>query len=182
MEIFVGPIDGRLLCTLCDKVFRSPKKTPCGHVYCKACIERWVSEYSSCPQSCCELVMKNLAWAGHIDTVISGLKTRCKNSDVGCEVQVPLCEKLEHESVCPFSDVACDKGTQREHLLQEDVEVDRENSTEPTEKESLGFFQRTKLVLSFRSAKSGRKKASSNAKTATPSPHLDNREKESSVS
>ena len=180
--IFVAPIDERLMCRLCNQVLRSPKTTPCGHVYCKGCIERWVSEHAACPQRCCEVAAKNLAWAGHIDTLISGLKTRCKNSGSGCEVQVPLSEKSEHESVCPHNDTAGDEQAPCEPRQKEDVEVSRGNSTEPAEKESLGFFQRTKLVLSFRSARSARRKAAADAKAATSSSSLDDKGKESQVS
>lgn len=183
IDIFVGPIDERLVCKLCNQVLRSPKTTPCGHVYCRGCIERWVSEYAGCPERCCELALKNLAWAGHIDTLISGLKTRCKNSGSGCEVQVPLTVKSEHESACPYNDTSGDnKQAACEPQLEEYEDVSRGNSKEPAEKESLGFFQRTKLVLSFRSAKSGRKKAPFDAKSATKSTPLNDKEKESQVS
>lgn len=154
-DIFVEPIDDHLLCQLCNNVLRGSKTTPCGHVFCQGCIEDWVKEYGVCPKRCRELEVQDLSGAVHIDTRISGLKTRCQNSASGCIVQVPLCEKQKHESTCPYLHiVGLGASRQPQPVAVEDEEVVEERNHK---KESLGFFQRTKLVLSFRSAKSSRR-------------------------
>lgn len=156
-DIFVEAIDDHLLCQLCHKVLRGSKTTPCGHVFCHGCIEHWVKEYGVCPKRCRELEVPDLSGAVHIDTRISGLKTRCQNSASGCIVQVPLCEKQKHESTCPYLHIA-GLGASRQPQPVATKDEGADNSSVPNhKKESLGFFQRTKLVLSFRSAKSSRR-------------------------
>ena len=166
-DVFVEPVDDYLLCKLCGNVLRNPRTTPCGHVFCQGCIERWVKEYGVCPQRCRELEPQHLTWAVHIDTRISGLKTRCQNYNFGCIVQVALCEKQKHELACPFNHIvglgASRYPQPRATGEANCVPTDRAQSIE---KEPLGFFQRTKLVLSFRSAKSARRQTPSNANVA----------------
>lgn len=46
-----SPAAERFLCSICLEVFTEPVSTPCGHNYCKACIEGYwaVSDVSQCP-------------------------------------------------------------------------------------------------------------------------------------
>ena len=174
-DIFVEPIDEYLLCKLCGNVMRNPRATPCGHVYCRGCIERWLSRYGVCPQRCRELEAEGLSWAVHIETRISGLKARCQNSGSGCIVQVPLCEKKKHELACPYVHIV-GLGAPREPQPRATEEASAGRSDRSSdhhragEKEALGFFQRTKLVLSFRSGKSSHRPSSPS--TANP-PNID---------
>ena len=117
-----------------------------------------------CPQRCRELEPQNLTWAVHIDTRISGLKTRCQNYNSGCIVQVSLREKQKHELACPYNHIVA-LGAFREPQPRATEEACRD-PTSSYEKESLGFFQRTKLVLSFRSGKSSRRQTPSNINVA----------------
>lgn len=159
-DIFVEPIDDHLLCQLCNNVLRSSRTTPCGHVFCQGCIEPWVKEYGVCPKRCRELEAQDLSWAVHIDTRISGLKTCCQNSASGCIVQVSLCDKQKHELTCPYLHIVglgASRQPQPVAARDPEVEEDSDSSERNDKKESLGFFQRTKLVLSFRSAKSSRR-------------------------
>ena len=162
-DMFVEPVGEDLVCALCKQVLRSAKRTPCGHIYCKGCLESWVAEHGACPRRCTELAVKNLAWAGHIDSVVSGLTTRCENVGSGCKVQVPLREKAAHEAKCPHNKERNPAEATSERLQTENVDVDwedPEDSKDLEAKESGGFFQRaTKIVLSFRS-RNARKKSS----------------------
>lgn len=164
-DMFVEPVQEELVCKLCHKVLRGAKTTPCGHIYCKGCVESWVSEHRTCPLRCTALAVKNLAWAGHVDTIVSGLTTRCKNVGSGCKVQVPLREKAAHEAECPHS-----KDATLNELQTENVDVDweePEDSKDTGEKESVGFFQRaTKIVLSFRSRNARKKSSAVESKAA----------------
>ena len=36
------PVDGEFLCSICLGVFEDPLQSPCGHVYCSACIKNWL--------------------------------------------------------------------------------------------------------------------------------------------
>ena len=152
-EVFVESVREEVVCGLCENVIRTAKMTPCGHVYCKSCLERWVSQHGVCPERCRELAVKGLTGAGHIDTVVSGLTARCINAGSGCKVQLPLGEKAAHECKCPY-------GGPSDGPECAGIEWAEEEEEEEEEKESLGFFQRaTKIVLSFRS-RNARKKSS----------------------
>ena len=162
-DLFVEPVAEELVCILCQKVLRSARATPCRHVFCKGCVEPWVAQHGVCPQRCAQLSVKYLAGAGHIDNVVSGLTTRCKNADSGCKVQVPLREKAAHESKCPHRHRRRESGA---------LDVDWEEEEKEEEKESLGFFQRaTKIVLSFRS-RNARKKSTPGSPSADIPPSV----------
>ena len=181
-EIFVEPIDSYLLCSVCDRVLRSPRATPCGHVFCCGCIERWVSEFGVCPQRCRELEPRALTRAVHIETRISGLRVRCQNYNSGCIVQLPLREKHKHEQSCPLVHIiGLGHPAQQDDPNRKAEENCRDHPVD--EKEGIGFFERTKLVLSsFRSAKSSRRPCAPPATASTaPAPCADSQQVNPSV-
>lgn len=159
-QIFVERIEDDLLCRLCNRVLCRAMSTPCGHVFCKSCVERWVAEHGLCPLRCAELTTQNLAWAGHLDTVVSGLTARCKYVVFGCKVQLPLREKAAHEANCPCGGkrVETNQQSSTENVLDVDWEEEDNTEEESGKGQSLGLFQRaTKIVLSFRSRNARRK-------------------------
>ncbi|KAI7202342.1 hypothetical protein KC343_g10224 [Hortaea werneckii] len=36
-------------CPICYQVFTDPAKTPCGHIYCRECLEAWLEGTNNCP-------------------------------------------------------------------------------------------------------------------------------------
>jgi len=101
-EWFSQPLDQYLFCTICSRVLRQPKVTPCGHVFCAVCINFWVERYGVCPKRCQEVEIDSLRLKVQLEKFISGLYTHCKNKRAGCNEQVRLVDKHLHEKHCPY--------------------------------------------------------------------------------
>ncbi|KAI7239483.1 hypothetical protein KC330_g1853 [Hortaea werneckii] len=43
-------------CPICYQTFTEPVKTPCGHIYCRECLEAWLERTNNCP-TCRTLLM-----------------------------------------------------------------------------------------------------------------------------
>ena len=102
LEWFAEPVEDHLKCGICSKVLRDPTVTKCGHIYCEQCLYHWVDYYGVCPERCREVELDSLKRSLHVQKLISGLLTGCKNKIAGCPVQVPLAEKHQHERTCPY--------------------------------------------------------------------------------
>jgi len=46
---YVGTISEHLKCPVCGEPFVDPTRGPCGHTFCKLCIEGWLQRSPSCP-------------------------------------------------------------------------------------------------------------------------------------
>lgn len=96
-------VDDYLKCGICGNVLKDPRATQCGHVFCLSCLLGWIDAYGICPQRCGEVEADQMKRALHIEKRISGLLTLCKYQQYGCNVQVPLADKVVHESTCPYN-------------------------------------------------------------------------------
>ena len=36
-------------CSLCYRLLWQPASTPCGHTFCRSCIDRWLDHSPTCP-------------------------------------------------------------------------------------------------------------------------------------
>eukprot|EP00959_Pyramimonas_sp_CCMP1952_P307800 6441846-Pyramimonas_sp.AAC.2 len=64
---------GEATCTICHDMLLDPVTTPCGHNYCKSCLDRWLTRSNKCPLDNCALprvdfevnrVLQKLLWDG----------------------------------------------------------------------------------------------------------------------
>ena len=101
-EWFSQPLDQYLFCSICSRILRHPKVTPCGHVFCSVCITYWVERYGVCPKRCEEVEIDSLRLKVQLEKFISGLYTHCKNKRAGCTEQVRLVDKHLHEKQCQY--------------------------------------------------------------------------------
>ena len=100
LEWFSEPVEDCYICEVCGKVLRSPKATPCGHVFCLHCLEFWIEYYGICPKRCGEIELETICRAVDIERRIQSLLTHCKYHKRGCKAQIPLVEKERHEKRC----------------------------------------------------------------------------------
>lgn len=116
-----------LRCSICLEPFFQPIRTPCGHVFCKECLDAWVQKKPSCPLDAQPLpsagpfqvdyVLSELfaefpilcpnecPWTGLQRDVTSHLLTcptqNVSCSNLGCTEVLPRKEIAKHQESCP---------------------------------------------------------------------------------
>ncbi|RHY27556.1 hypothetical protein DYB32_006700 [Aphanomyces invadans] len=67
-----------LECAICQEIFTgATEATCCGQIFCKLCIERWVSERSSCPMCRDELNFAQLTASRHCQRMANEMTVSC---------------------------------------------------------------------------------------------------------
>ena len=125
--------DPNLCCPICLDVFNVPVRTPCGHIFCKGCLENWMStDKQQCPEcrevvemdkvctdrladrmvenmhSTCQLRSKGCCWVGRRGDRVAHLATECQHVTLfcpnpGCEEEVLRDELTAHLETCSCS-------------------------------------------------------------------------------
>uniref|UniRef100_A0A8C2IMT5 PDZ domain containing RING finger 3a n=1 Tax=Cyprinus carpio TaxID=7962 RepID=A0A8C2IMT5_CYPCA len=107
LDRFEGPVDPDLICKLCGKVIEDPLSTPCGHVFCAACVLQWLSKVSTCPVQCQKISTKELNHVLPLKNLILKLDIKCDHRARGCNRVMKLQHLPEHAETCEFSPVRC---------------------------------------------------------------------------
>ncbi|XP_051961635.1 E3 ubiquitin-protein ligase PDZRN3-B-like [Xyrauchen texanus] len=107
LERFESPVDPELICKLCGKVLEDPLTTPCGHVFCAACVLQWLSKSNICPVQCQKISTKELNHVLPLKNIILKLDIKCDHSERGCDRIMKLQHLPEHAEMCTFSPVTC---------------------------------------------------------------------------
>ncbi len=107
LDRFKGAVDPDFKCNLCNKVLEDPLTTPCGHVFCAACVLPWVVQQSSCPVKCQRISTKELNHVLPLKNLILKLDIKCDNHARGCEKIVKLQHLAEHAEMCDYSPAKC---------------------------------------------------------------------------
>lgn len=139
VDRFESPPDPDLVCCICQCVLDKPLQSPCQHVFCKVCIETWLTNRKNCPNCRKSLRISKLKPVIPIvRNMINRLIIRCDNyshgciegikleyydahvkqcdyvplkcMNTGCEVTVLRKDMLAHEKECHFRLVVCKKG------------------------------------------------------------------------
>jgi len=80
-------VDPDLRCCICHNVFNdpvSPMGNPCQHVFCNACIRRWLRTNSYCPMDKKPIEQEHLQSMLLVKNIISRLRVKCKRASSGC--------------------------------------------------------------------------------------------------
>ncbi|XP_035683394.1 RING finger protein 151-like [Branchiostoma floridae] len=102
-----------------------PWQCPCGHVFCKVCIQHWLQShmFSNCPVCRVPCFKFQLRPVVHmVRNLINCLTVRCENSEAGCDKKVELQKYDSHKKVCEFATVPCPNEGCELHILRKDVE------------------------------------------------------------
>eukprot|EP01102_Stenamoeba_stenopodia_P007063 TRINITY_DN1974_c0_g1_i4.p1 TRINITY_DN1974_c0_g1~~TRINITY_DN1974_c0_g1_i4.p1 ORF type:complete len:201 (-),score=10.08 TRINITY_DN1974_c0_g1_i4:362-964(-) len=118
---YVNPstISKSLRCSICLEPFFEPIRTPCGHVFCKECLQAWVQKKPSCP-----LDTTPLPTTGpfQVDFVLSELFAEfpivCPNECSWTGLQRDV---TSHLSVCPAQNVSCSNPGCKEVLPRKEI-------------------------------------------------------------
>ncbi|KAI8500975.1 hypothetical protein Bbelb_210700 [Branchiostoma belcheri] len=124
LEMFDPPPDQEFICSICRCVMEDPQECPCGHVFCKDCIQRWLRSHSTCPncRKQCQQVKPVLPM---VRNLISHLTIRCENHQAGCDKKVQLEYYDSHKEVCDYASVPCPNEGCDLHILR--INMDEHN-------------------------------------------------------
>ncbi|XP_019616768.1 PREDICTED: uncharacterized protein LOC109464267 isoform X3 [Branchiostoma belcheri] len=124
LEMFDPPPDQEFICSICRCVMEDPQECPCGHVFCKDCIQRWLRSHSTCPncRKQCQQVKPVLPM---VRNLISHLTIRCENHQAGCDKKVQLEYYDSHKEVCDYASVPCPNEGCDLHILR--INMDAHN-------------------------------------------------------
>ncbi|KAG8186682.1 hypothetical protein JTE90_014756 [Oedothorax gibbosus] len=126
VESFDNPPDEELVCSVCHCVFCDPVHCPCNHVFCRACISKWLLRNRNCP-----ICRKRTGLYSIQDVVplirnmINKLILRCHNLEKGCEEKFTLeaCESHLKNS-CFYELVKCKNKACKHMVLRKDMDED----------------------------------------------------------
>ncbi|KAK3597401.1 hypothetical protein CHS0354_040131 [Potamilus streckersoni] len=106
---FIGSIDPNLLCGICNAVLEDAVLTPCGHSFCYACIETWLSRPSTvtCPECRANVTLTTVKPVLSLRNLINGFEVGCPNSKRGCKVIIKLDRVNYHLETCGYISVEC---------------------------------------------------------------------------
>ncbi|PIK41107.1 putative dentin sialophosphoprotein [Apostichopus japonicus] len=91
VDRFESPPDPDLVCCICQCVLDKPLQSPCQHVFCKVCIETWLTNRKNCPNCRKSLRISKLKPVIPIvRNMINRLIIRCDNYSHGCIEGVKL--------------------------------------------------------------------------------------------
>lgn len=86
-----------LECAICQEVFtNATEATCCGQIFCKECIERWVSERGSCPMCRESIGFSLLAASRHAQRMANEMKVNCPY----CSETMKKASLADHVSTC----------------------------------------------------------------------------------
>ncbi|XP_041363927.1 E3 ubiquitin-protein ligase TRAF7-like [Gigantopelta aegis] len=129
--VFVEAPNKKLICRLCEKIFKNPVIVSCGHTYCRRC-----AEFN--PDATCvvdgmkfSVVVANIAVSEQIGEMLIYCKYGCKLSDEGdeyvpdptrCPVTIKISSRREHEAECDYMPVECPNQAGCPRLLKKELE------------------------------------------------------------
>ncbi|KAL0584007.1 hypothetical protein ABG067_006104 [Albugo candida] len=91
-----------LECAICQEVFTgATEATCCGQIFCKECIERWVSERGSCPMCRENIGFSLLSASRHTQRMANEMKVACPY----CAKVFKKAELTEHVNECEMAPV-----------------------------------------------------------------------------
>ena len=105
IEIFVEPdsISEHLFCEICCNVAKAPVQTSRAHLYCEACLLRWLEENDSDPSTNLKIEPDDIEKANRlVRNMILDLQTHCKFKCNGCNWKGALESRRRHIKTCKF--------------------------------------------------------------------------------
>ncbi|XP_034416034.1 TNF receptor-associated factor 6 [Cyclopterus lumpus] len=131
---FDPPLERKYECPICLMALRNAIQTPCGHRFCKNCIEKSIRDAGQrCPVDNVPLLEDQLFPDNFAKREILSLTVCCPNSD--CDEKMELRQLENHLARCEFATVPCSQCQQsvRQSHLEEHktVECQRRSMTCP---------------------------------------------------
>jgi hypothetical protein len=101
-RLFTNPknISRYLNCIICEEVFNDPARLPCGHTFCRECIDTWTKQTRQCPVCRAKFTVSKLSRDMVAANIIEELEVMCKHR--GCQWRGELGNVEVHEHGCKF--------------------------------------------------------------------------------
>ncbi|KAK1891683.1 TNF receptor-associated factor 6 [Dissostichus eleginoides] len=122
---FDPPLESKYECPICLMALRNAIQTPCGHRFCKNCIEKSIRDAGQrCPVDNARLSEDQLFPDNFAKREILSLMVRCQNS--GCANRMELRHLEKHLAKCEFATVPCPQCQQsvRQSQIEEHTTVE----------------------------------------------------------
>lgn len=154
VQRFIIQPDPNLICGICANVLEEAVITPCGHSFCRQCLETWLesSESDTCPSCRTTTLVFDLIPVLSLRGIVGNLHTCCEHVDNGCKMVVKLENLASHSRECEFSFVRCSGcGLQvkRYHLAEHHANCKGMKKHARTDKASLIVDDLTKTIASL---------------------------------
>lgn len=121
-KIFLNPVDD-YECGICKEVAFPPCTTSCGDLFCKQCINEWLSSNVQCPK--CKTPNPKIEENSFVQRMINNRKVNCPNN---CELFKGTVFDLHqtHKNECPLEIVECTNANCTEKLIRKELDKHRE--------------------------------------------------------
>ena len=107
-DLFVDVLPDHLKCPICLCVLQSPFQTPCGHRFCRDCIQPVLKTRNNvCPKDRTVIDATNTFPDNAARLQINSLRIKCPKHASGCVWVGELSDKAGHEQSCEYFDVPC---------------------------------------------------------------------------
>ncbi|TNN51325.1 TNF receptor-associated factor 6 [Liparis tanakae] len=105
---FDPPLESKYECPICLMALRNAIQTPCGHRFCKNCIEKSIRDAGQrCPVDNVRLLEKQLFSDNFAKREILSLTVRCPNDDCEEKMELRQLEASTHLARCQFATAPC---------------------------------------------------------------------------
>ncbi|CAL8088099.1 unnamed protein product [Calicophoron daubneyi] len=101
-RMFVNPstVSPHLFCPICQEPFVHPMRAPCGHSFCKTCIEPWLKTNPICPVDRKGIHIGSLHHDFIVESMIGDYTVACPWRSLGCDFIGPLHSLPTHKKQC----------------------------------------------------------------------------------
>nr|AAW26793.1 SJCHGC05966 protein [Schistosoma japonicum] len=99
---FVNPsaLSPHLFCPICQEAFCDPQRAPCGHSFCKNCIELWIRNTPNCPVDRKPIPKGSMHHDFIVENIIGDYMVACPWRALGCDFIGQLCLLPGHKKIC----------------------------------------------------------------------------------
>lgn len=122
LDQFHTPPDPDLMCPICQSVLDDGVESPCHHLFCRPCIEKWLEKRPSCPTCRGVLLTDDLhPVVPMVRNMINHLQMKCPYAKNGCKKAIQLKNFETHVQGCGFLCVTCCHPRCKRQMLKKDV-------------------------------------------------------------
>lgn len=102
-DMYVDEVPEYLLCPVCREPLHVPACGPCGHCFCKECLEECLVQNPSCPLCRRQTSHAEVFFPLSVREIVMSLRTHCMFRDRGCSFQPMVFDFVKHHLGCKFA-------------------------------------------------------------------------------